>query len=263
MTTFDDLFEALRGACDPRRQKCLATYFGDGAHRSGRKSAYPGLTAVAARRVALRFAGELRDTDLRRLLASDVDEHRYVALEMLVRKYETGRPDDRERIAKFYVRNLRFVDHWVLVDTSAPYVLGAHLSNRPRTILFDLASSQDPMMRRISIIATAAFIRAGDFDDTLRIAELLLSDDHPLIHRAVGWMLREVGKRSRPTLIGFLDRHTQSMPRLMLRYCIDQLPEGYKKRFLRFQTVRRAPGSRTSLRRTPDLSTGHPRRRRA
>src|SRR5262249_45529200 len=151
------LFHAMGEACDPSRQKSLATYFDAGSSASRSKSPFPGLTAVAARRVAVRFASEFRPSDLRRLLISPVNEHRFVALEMLVRKYETGSPAERQQIAKLYIRNLRHVDHWVLVDTSAPYILGDYLLKKRRMILYELASSKDPMMRRISVVATAAF----------------------------------------------------------------------------------------------------------
>jgi 3-methyladenine DNA glycosylase AlkD len=233
MKNFEALFEAMHEACDPRRQKCLAAYFDTGSNATRTKSPFYGLTAVAARKVALRFADEFRPSDLRRLLASGVNEHRFVALEVLVRRYETGSPAERKQIAEIYLRNLRHVDHWVLVDTSAPYILGDHLSTKRRTILFELASSKKPMMRRIAIVATAAFIRANDFDDTLRIAERLLHDDDPLIHRAVGWMLREVGKRSQVVATRFLDRHFGAMPRLMLRYALEQLPAAHRKRYLK------------------------------
>ena len=227
MARFDPLFRALRAACDPRRQVYLASYF-----RSPAKDRYRGLTAVAARKVALRFADDVRLADLVALLASEVDEHRFVALEMLVRRYETGDPAERARIAQLYVRNLRHVDHWVLVDTSAPYILGDHLLHRSRRPLFRLAASKDFVRRRIAIVATAAFIRAGDFGDTLRIAARLARDENELVQRAVGWMLREVGKRSQTALLRFLDRHARAMPRLMLRQAIDQLPAATRRKRL-------------------------------
>jgi 3-methyladenine DNA glycosylase AlkD len=222
----------MREACDPRRQKSLATYFATSADRPHTETLFPGLTAVRAREVAVRFADQFRIPELRVLLASAVNEHRFVALEMLVRKYERGGPDERERIARFYIRNLRYVDHWVLVDTSAPYILGDHLLKRRRTLLFDLASSRQLAKRRTAIVATAAFIRAHDFADTLRIAERLLHDEHELVHRAVGWMLREVGRRSRAVAERFLRQHASVMPRLMLRYAVEGLPEARRRRYL-------------------------------
>jgi 3-methyladenine DNA glycosylase AlkD len=183
--------------------------------------------------VAVRFADQFRSPALRALLSSAVNEHRFVALEMLVRQYETGGPVARERIARFYIRNLRYVDDWVLVDTSAPYILGDYLLKRPRTLLFQLASSRQLAKRRTAIVATWAFIKAHDFADTLRIAELLLHDEEELIHRAVGWMLREVGKRSRAVAERFLEEHHRGMPRLMLRYAVERLPEARRRRYFR------------------------------
>jgi 3-methyladenine DNA glycosylase AlkD len=185
------LYAALRAASDRKRKKFLASYFG-----TEDSSDYLGLTAVAARGVAIRFADRFELAQLRRLLASRVPEHRYVALEMLVRRYER-RPAERPRIAKFYLANLRRVDHWVLIDTSAPYILGEHLLGRSRTILFELAASKKWTERRIAMVATWAFIKAGDFADTLRLADRLRGDEHPLVRRAVRWMLHEVERRSR------------------------------------------------------------------
>jgi 3-methyladenine DNA glycosylase AlkD len=234
MPDFDALFTALRGACDPRRQVYLASYFAPRARSeaSAARDRYRGLTAVAARKVALRFADDFRLPDLVALLASDVDEHRFAALEMLVRRYETGDAAAQARIARLYIRNLRHVDHWVLVDTSAPYILGHHLLHRSRRLLFRLAASKDFVRRRIAIVATAAFIRAGDFDDTLRIAARLARDENELVQRAVGWMLREVGKRSQTAVLRFLARHAPVMPRLMLRQAVDRLPAAHRGRLL-------------------------------
>jgi 3-methyladenine DNA glycosylase AlkD len=229
---FDPLLAALRAACDPRRRKYLASYFATGVGKPSTEALFPGLTAVRARGVAVRFADQFQMPELRVLLASAVNEHRFVALEMLVRKYETAARAEREEIASFYIRNLRYVDHWVLVDTSAPYILGEHLLKRPRTLLYELASSPHLAKRRTAIVATAAFIRAHDFADTLRIAERLLHDEHELIHRAVGWMLREVGKRSPAVAERFLQQHQRAMPRLMLRSAVEFLPEARRRRYL-------------------------------
>jgi 3-methyladenine DNA glycosylase AlkD len=229
---FEALFAAMREACDPRRRKYLATYFATGVGKQETDTLFPGLTAVKAREVAVRFADQFRNPALRVLLASAVCEHRFVALEMLVRKYETGGPVEKARIAGFYIRNLRYVDHWVLVDTSAPYILGDHLLKRRRTLLYQLASSRQLAKRRTAIVATWTFIKAHDFADTLRIAELLLRDDQELIHRAVGWMLREGGKRSPAVAERFLQEHYRVMPRLMLRYAVEQLPEARRRRYL-------------------------------
>ena len=201
----------MHAASDPKAGKFLASYFGTES-----STPFTGLTAVAARRVAVRFAEHFDRMQLRRLLASNVPECRFVALEILVRQYERH-PAAREALAKLYFSNLRHVDHWVLVDTSASYVLGDYLRDKPRTPLYRLARSKRMPERRVAIVATWAFIKAGDFSDTLRIAELLLDDESELIHRAVGWMLREVGKRSPRVEEKFLRKHARSMPSLMLR----------------------------------------------
>jgi 3-methyladenine DNA glycosylase AlkD len=208
------LFAAMRTASDPKARRFLASYFGTES-----STPFAGLTAVAARRVAVRFAEHFDRMQLRRLLANRVPECRFVALEILVRQYEQH-PAAREALAKFYLSNLRHVDHWVLVDTSASYVLGHYLRDKPRTPLYRLARSKRMPERRIAIVATWAFIKAGDIADTLRIAEQLLDDESALIHRAVGWMLREVGKRSPALKEKFLRKHARSMPSLMLRCAV-------------------------------------------
>jgi 3-methyladenine DNA glycosylase AlkD len=224
----DALVATMRAACDATRSKSLASYFGTSA-----TSPYVGLTAVAARRVAYNHVDAFSPSRACDLLASDLYEPRFVALEILVRFYEIGGAAEKQRVARLYLRNLALVDHWVLVDASAPYVLGDYLRTRSRSILFELARSASPAKRRIAMVATWAFIKAGDFEDTLRIAELLLHDDDPLIHRAVGWMLREIGKRSQATEMRFLDAHRPEMPRLMLRSAVDQLPESLKRSILK------------------------------
>jgi 3-methyladenine DNA glycosylase AlkD len=229
------LAAAMRAACDPTRRAYLATYF-----RPRSPSRFPGLTAVAARRVAYQLVGDFPLAQLRSLLARREYEYRFVALEMLVRRYERGAPVEKQRIAELYLAQLHHVDHWVLVDTSAPYILGDYLLHRRRTILFTLAASRSVAERRIAMVATWTFIKARDFDDTLELARLLRDDEQPLIQRAVGWMLREVGKRSRAVAEQFLNRHAPAMPRQMLRSAVERLPAASRRRYLRLSS-RRGP----------------------
>jgi 3-methyladenine DNA glycosylase AlkD len=219
-----ELTAAMRAACDPKRSKYLATYFG------AARSRFVGLTAVAAQKVAKSHADTFDVAGAFNLLASRVAEYRYVALVMLVQKYDRGDHSLRERIAARYLRDLHRVDHWVLVDVSAPYILGHHLLAQPRTVLRNLARSTRVMERRVSIIATWPLIKADAYRPTLQVAELLVNDPDPLIHRAVGWMLREVGKRSPATAEGFLARHARSMPRLMWRSATERLPAASRRR---------------------------------
>jgi len=230
----DRLVADLRAACDPRRERYLGTYFGNP------RSPFVGLTALAAQRVARRHADELRTDEAFELLASPVAEHRYAALAVLVRKYDRGEARERAAIARRYLRELQRVDHWVLVDVSAPYILGSHLRGKPPGVLRALAASPRMTDRRVAIVATWALIRSGDYRPTLQVAELLAEDEHPLIQRAVGWMLREVGKRSPSTAERFLARRARSLPGLAWRSAIERLPVVARRRL----AARRGGGRR-------------------
>jgi 3-methyladenine DNA glycosylase AlkD len=155
-----------------------------------------------------------------------------VALLLLARRFETGDDAMRERIFRTYFRNTAYVNNWDLVDMSAPAIVGAHLLDRPRAPLRRLARSGSVWERRIAVVSTLAFIRAGDHDETFRLARALLQDEHDLIRRAVGWMLREAGKHDEPRLIAFLERHASVMPRVMLRYAIERLDDEVRTKLL-------------------------------
>jgi 3-methyladenine DNA glycosylase AlkD len=159
-----------------------------------------------------------------KLLQSRWHEARLLALMILVRNYERGDETTRDEIYRHYLAYSCRITNSDLVDTSAPAIVGAHLLERDRAPLYMLAKSTSLWERRIAIISTQHFIRCGDFADTLRIAEILLGDPHDLIHKATGWMLREVGKRDQPALERFLRKHARRMPRTMLRYAIERFP---------------------------------------
>jgi 3-methyladenine DNA glycosylase AlkD len=159
-----------------------------------------------------------------KLLQSRWHESRLLALMILARKHERGDEKERDEIYRLYLANTNRINNWDLVDTSAPAIVGAHLLARDRAPLYSLAKSISLWERRIAIISTHYFIRRGDFADTLRIAEILLDDPHELIHKACGWMLREVGKRDQHVLERFLRKHASRMPRTMLRYAIERFP---------------------------------------
>lgn len=166
------------------------------------------------------------------LLQSKWHEARILALMILVRKYERGDEATRDEIYRGYLRNTDRINNWDLVDVSAHAIVGAYLRERDRAPLYTLAKSESLWERRIAIISTQYFIRENDFDDTLRIAGMLLDDRHDLIHKACGWMLREVGKRDQPMLERFLRKHAGGMPRTMLRYAIERFPESLRARYL-------------------------------
>ena len=189
----------LAAAADPERARNSAWFFKTGKGEYGYGDRFIGLTVPVMRRIAHRYL-HLPLADVEKLLASPIHEHRFAALEILVAQYER---EHSPAIFDFYLKHTEFVNNWDLVDTSAPYIVGQHLLTRPRKILYRLAKSRNLWERRIAVVSTMALIRAGKIEDTFAIAKLLLADDHDLIHKAVGWMLREAGKQSTPALLIF------------------------------------------------------------
>jgi 3-methyladenine DNA glycosylase AlkD len=227
----DDLRRRLRESAEPERTGTLRRFFKTGPGGYGEGDVFLGVRVPEARKVARGFDG-LGEEDVLELLRSPVHEERLVALVMLVRRYERGDGATRGRVYELYLENTARINNWDLVDASAPQIVGAHLLDRDRTILDRLARSPSVWERRISIMATFAFIRAGDFGDTLRLARVLLGDGHDLIHKASGWMLREVGKRDEGTLVRFLEEHAPQMPRTMLRYAVERLDPPTRSRLM-------------------------------
>jgi 3-methyladenine DNA glycosylase AlkD len=181
------------------------------------------------------LAAEFRDlplSEIEMLLESRWHEARLLAVLLLANAYPKADGATKERIYRLYLRRTDRINNWDLVDVSAPQVVGAHLLRRSRTPLRRLARSRNLWERRIAVLATQHFIQHSEFDDTLRLAELLMNDQHDLIHKAVGWMLREVGKRDERTLLSFLDRHAGVMPRTTLRYAIERLSPTQRGRYM-------------------------------
>ena len=185
----------------------------------------------AQRRIAMRYL-DLSLEEIASCMASPYHEVRFSALEILVAQYEKGSASDQDAIFKFYLTQTARINNWDLVDTSAPYIVGAHLQNRPKTLLRKLAKSKAIWARRISIVATLGLIKTGNVQTTFDIAELLLSDRHDLIHKAVGWALREAGKVDSKGLRQFLQTHYQALPRTALRYAIEKFQPDERKRLL-------------------------------
>ena len=170
--------------------------------------------------------------DTTRLLASPFHEQRLLALLMMVDRFENTDAETRDRIYQVYMGHTRHINNWDLVDSSAPYIPGPYLYDRDRHILYDLAESTNLWERRIAVMTTFYFIRQNDFADALAICEKLLPDPHDLIHKACGWMLREVGNRNRQAEEAFLLPRYRSMPRTMLRYAIEKFPDPLRKAYL-------------------------------
>jgi len=230
-STRKQLERDLRAVADPKRAAGSAWFFKTGKGEYGEGDRFLGIKVPVQRKIALRHIA-LSLQDIAALLRSPIHEHRFTSLEVLVAQYARADEAGRERIYLFYLRNARRANNWDLVDTSAPYIVGVHLRSRPRGVLDALASSSNLWERRIAIVSTLGLIRGGEIKDTFRVAEKLLSDEHDLIHKAVGWALRETGKISQPALLGFLRKHYSSMPRTMLRYAIERFPAAQRKRML-------------------------------
>jgi 3-methyladenine DNA glycosylase AlkD len=230
-STARSVIRELEARGTPAKAHASARFFKTAEGQYGHGDVFFGVTVPEQRMVARRF----RDTPLpqvARLLEHQVHECRLTGLLILVDRYRKADTAERARIARFYLAHRRRVNNWDLVDSSAPYILGHYLLTRDRSILYRLARSKRVWDRRIGIIATAAFIREGQFGDTLALAKLLLADPHDLIHKAVGWMLREVGNRSPAVEARFLKQHAAAMPRTMLRYAIERLPDAARRRYL-------------------------------
>jgi 3-methyladenine DNA glycosylase AlkD len=216
---------------DPDRAVALRRFFKTAPGEYGAGDRFLGLTVPAVRVVSARYS-RLQLHDLEALLQSPWHEERLLALVILVRQYESGTRTGRAAIYRLYLRNTHRINNWDLVDCSAGQIVGAHLCDGSRAVLQRLARSRSIWERRVAIIATGFYIRRGEFGETLRIARTLLADPHDLIHKAVGWMLREVGKRDRAVEEEFLRRYAHRMPRTMLRYAIERFPESVRRRYL-------------------------------
>jgi 3-methyladenine DNA glycosylase AlkD len=209
----------------------LARFFKTGPGQYGEGDRFIGIKVPVTRKVAKEFK-DLPLAEIECLLHSKIHEERLLALIILVGQFTKGNDAGKKAIFDLYLSNTLYINNWDLVDLSAPQIVGGYLEAKSRKRLDSLAKSKSLWERRISILATFWFIRRGDFADTLRIAEKLLDDKQDLIHKAVGWMLREVGKKDTAVLESFLDEHCSVMPRTMLRYAIERLPETKRQAYL-------------------------------
>jgi 3-methyladenine DNA glycosylase AlkD len=217
---------------DPEKAEFFPRFFKTlpGGYAEG--DIFIGVTVPNIRAVARKYAS-LPLHQIKRLLRSRVHEHRLTALLILVDRFRRSGEPERERIVTFYLDNLAYVNNWDLVDLSADKILGNYLLDKDRSILYTLCRTDHLWSQRVSIISTFFFIRHGEFDDTFRITEQLLSHKHDLIHKATGWMLREVGKRDKKVEVNFLKKHYRIMPRTMLRYAIEKFGPEERERYLK------------------------------
>lgn len=229
--TLTSLRREVRDLASPAVAKTNQWFFKTGPGQYGEGDHFLGLRVPTLRGLAKKYR-ELPYGDALKLLKSAWHEERLLALILLVNTYEESSERDKERIHRAYLRNARYINNWDLVDASAAQVVGAHLTAANVGLLVKLAKSRDLWERRIAIVATFHFIKHNEFRPTLRIATMLLADKHDLIHKAVGWMLREVGKRDRAALDAFLAKTYRVMPRTALRYAIERHPEKVRKAYL-------------------------------
>lgn len=207
-------------------------FFKTGKGEYGEGDVFIGIRVPVLRKQVKRFLALDLD-EVTHLLESPIHEVRMFGLLLLVERYKKADADERETLFRIYTAHSHCVNNWDLVDSSAPYIVGHYLHAHSKELLYNWVMSSNLWERRIAIVATFYFIRNHEFDDTLKLSERLLQDKEDLMHKAVGWMLREVGKRDETVLKGFLKQHYQTMPRTMLRYAIEKFPEVERKRYLK------------------------------
>lgn len=224
----EELKKELEEIADPERAKILQRFFKTGKGQYGEGDIFLGIMVPVQRQIAKKYDLEL--DEIQNLLNSEIHEHRLVGLLILINKYNKG---NGKEIFDFYLNNVSKINNWDLVDLTAPKIMGNWLLNKPKDILYELAKSDDLWMRRISVISTFTFIKEKQFDDAFKISEILINDKHDLIHKAVGWMLREIGKKDELILENFLRKNYKNMPRTMLRYAIEKFDEEKRQKYLK------------------------------
>lgn len=227
-----ELKKELEKEADPKKAKSYAMFFKTGKGEYGEGDKFLGITVPIQRKTARKYK-DLPLKDAVKLLTSSFHEYRLTALFILIYHFEKADGVVRKEIADIYLKNTKYINNWDLVDSSAPQILGAYLLDKDRSVLYKLAKSKDLWEKRIAMLSTYAFIKNKDFKDALKISSILLKDRHDLIHKAVGWMLREVGNRDQKAEIVFLEKHHEKMPKVMLRYAIEKFPKNLKDEFIK------------------------------
>jgi 3-methyladenine DNA glycosylase AlkD len=227
-----EVINALKTLATEDRRKTNEWFFKTGKGEYGYGDIFLGVTAPDLRRIAKKFSQEISLQELTELIRSPIHEVRLCALIILVNKYKK---EDSDKIYRYYLKHLNSVNNWDLVDTSAPHIVGDYLNKNPEKskILLEFSRSENLWIRRISIVSTLAFIKNNEFNKTLEIAKLLLSDDHDLIHKAVGWMLREIYKRDEVLIKRFLRQNYAQIPRTTLRYAIERMDKEERLLYLK------------------------------
>ena len=229
------LFKEMISRRDPSQVEGLSRFFKTGPGQYGEGDKFLGIKVPVTREVVKTCWKTIGFTELEECIASEYHEIRLAALLTLVAIFEHARKDPplQKQCVDFYLSNTEYINNWDLVDLSCYNLLGTWLLDKDRMLLYELAKGGKTIWeQRIGIVSTMAFVRHGQLDDTFALADILLHHPHDLIHKAVGWLLREAGKRDKGALVPFLDSHYKTMPRTMLRYAIEKFPEPERKRYL-------------------------------
>ena len=230
--SLDEIQSQLKKLADKKHARILHRFFKTGLGEYGEGDKFLGIKVPPLRKLAADF-DHLRLAEVKKLLKLKLHEERLLALLILVRKFEKGETGEKKKIFDLYLADTKDINNWDLVDVAAEHIVGAWLYDKSKRPLYDLAVSKSLWERRISIMSTFHYIKRGEFLETLKISRILLKDEEDLIHKAVGWMLREVGKRDLAAEERFLKAHYKKMPRTMLRYAIEKFPEAKRQRYLK------------------------------
>lgn len=229
------LKKEMQDLANPENAKNLQRFFKTGKGQYGEGDIFLGIKVPVQRQVAKKYWKDINLKDIQELLNSKIHEYRLVGLLILIEKYHKAKKESlkKREIFEFYLKNTKNINNWDLVDLSAPNIVGDFLQKEGKEILRSLAKSENLWERRISIISTISFIKKRNFGETLAISDMLLHDEQDLIHKAVGWMLREVGKKNKKVLELFLSTRYNEMPRTMLRYSIEKFSKEERDKYLK------------------------------
>lgn len=231
MNVYDNIMAELTALANEEKVRVLSGFFKTGKGQYGEGDKFLGIPVPQTRGVARRYKNAPLSVAVS-LLGSELHEVRLCALLIMVEKMKKAGADDAREIFETYLANTRRINNWDLVDLSAPQIVGGYLKDKPHDLLYRLADSSLLWDNRIAMVSTYTFIKAGQLDDTFMLAQKLIAHPHELMHKAVGWMLREAGKRDFGRLRSFVDEHWREMPRTMLRYAIEKFPENERKEVL-------------------------------
>ncbi|MBR9675623.1 DNA alkylation repair protein [Candidatus Woesearchaeota archaeon] len=230
--SYEKIVNELEDQSDEERKHSSKWFFKTGPGEYGEGDVFIGLTMPQIRKTAKKYK-ETGFEDVKKLISNKVHEYRMTGYLILTYKYEKADDDLRREIYEFYIKNRNGLNNWDLIDVTTPKIVGLFLLDKDRSILYEFAKSNDLWEKRIAVLSTFTFIKNGEFEDAIKISEILLKDSHDLIHKAVGWMLREIGKKDEKRLTNFLDKYATKMPRTMLRYSIEKFEENKRLYYLK------------------------------